>query len=78
LPDSPLPACPPRSAGERPLSSNLNDHFLDQQGAGHHHRLRAHEVALEAAELGHGVFTHYLLELRGEIEGSLPLSRVGR
>ncbi len=104
-------------------SSNLNDHFLDRltrsKGCVIITAAGPNEVALETSELGHGVFTYYLLEglsgkadrdgdgivtvselyeyveqqvdrkaraaggrqrplMKGEIEGTLPLSRVGR
>jgi hypothetical protein len=104
-------------------SSNLNDHFLDRltrsKGRVIITAAGPNEVALETSELGHGVFTYYLLEglrgkadrdgdgivtvselyeyveqqvdrkarsaggrqrplMKGEIEGTLPLSRVGR
>jgi uncharacterized caspase-like protein len=104
-------------------SSNLNDHFLERltrsKGRVIITAAGPNEVALETAELGHGVFTYYLLQglggkadrdadglvtvselyeyveqqvdrkarlvggrqrplMKGEIEGTLPLSRVGR
>jgi hypothetical protein len=104
-------------------SGSLNDHFLERltrsKGRVIITAAGPNEVALETAELKHGVFTYYLLEglggradrdadglvtvselyeyveqqvdrkarsvggrqrplMKGEIEGTLPLSRVGR
>jgi uncharacterized caspase-like protein len=124
-----LDTCYSGSAGGRTFtrqqlrSNHLNDQFLERltrsKGRVIITAAGPNEVALETSELGHGLFTYYLLEglggradrdgdgivtvselyeylehevdrraraaggrqrplMRGEIEGTLPLSRVGR
>jgi hypothetical protein len=124
-----LDTCYSGTAGGRTFSrqllraTSLNDHFLERltrsKGRVIITAAGPNEVALETHELGHGLFTYYLLEglsgkadrdgdgvvtvselyeyveqqvdrkarsvggrqrplMKGEIEGTLPLSRVGR
>ena len=60
---------------KRTRATNLDDLFLERltraKGRAIVSAARPNEVSLELAELGHGLFTHYVLEgLKGKADGN--------